>query len=175
MLSYPYKHFLLVLLLCIGVGSPASASLDEDYLRENAALWAEAIYALYAAEEFAAVYSHMAPEIQKMVTEEVYVQHQENHFRRHRLRISDVTAQKVIPDPKLPPTLQEPLAAGDYDGVVSVSMEYAASFLVLGLRHTETLNKDVFFAWKRRDGDSVRWYLLWDPSSLEEDAPDGEG
>ena len=162
------------MLLLLFVSVTSAAGFDQTLLEEQALGWAARIYELYAEERFPEVYAHMTFEIKDRVTEEDYTEYQEYHFRRLHLRITEITVKEASVNPSLPRSLLELVETDSYDAVVGVVVQYKVSFLVFGLRHEETVDKDVFFLVNEDSDGILQWYLLWDPSSMEEDAPNVE-
>ena len=141
---------------------------------EIAAEQAQVIYDHFAAEEFAAIYAAMAPDIQGSMSLEEYVDYQERHFQRLRLRITEIEVGNPRIRASLPRSLTTVTSVDSYQYVISVPVSYRASFLVMRMRHEESLDKDVYFGVKETDDGEEKLVLLWDPAALEEDESDGE-
>lgn len=131
----------------------------QDFVRD--------VYENYAAELFEDVYGVMHPKIQAVLSEEEYVAFQTHHFQRLRLRISEIEVGDVNANPRIPLALQE-LLSEDVEQVYGVSLRYRAQF-VSGVRMSQTSSKTVLVAVVNQETEAESVYLLWDPSSIDEE------
>lgn len=127
-----------------------------------------AVYADYAAESFDAVYAVMYPSIAESVPEGDYVKFQRQHFERLQLELRDIEVGEVSEGPKLARSLRQWLPDDKDLKVYGVEISYKVSF-VRGMRFDQTIAKTVYVVLGDPQSPQKALYLLWDPSSMEEE------
>lgn len=159
------KIFCIVFLLIFSVNSLAFAKgkIDER-LQDFVAL----VYENYSLERFAEVYKVMYPSIQEILSEEEYTDFQEHHFKRLSLAISEIEVGEVTKDPRIPSALRRLLSSDLEHHIYGVALSYKAQF-VSGLRFNQDISKSVYVAVVNPNLPEESIYLLWDPTSTQEE------
>lgn len=152
-------------LLCFILSGLASA---KEPLQTRLQDFVEVVYQNYAAERFGDVYAVMHPSVQAVLAAEEYLAFQTHHFQRLRLRISEIEVGEVGTNPRIPLALQGLLSDDFEQQLYGVSLRYRAQF-VSGVRMSQTISKTVYVAVMNQGTDKESTYLLWDPSSIEEE------
>ncbi len=125
-------------------------------------------YKDYAAESFDAVYAVMYPSIRETISEEEYVTFQRHHFERLSLKLRDIEAGEVSYRPRLARSLRQFLPEDENLHVYGVDISYTAHF-VRGVRVNQNVSKAVYVALVHPGTIGESLYLLWDPSSMEDE------
>lgn len=126
------------------------------------------VYESYATEAFGEVYEVMHPSIQGTLSKDEYVTFQEHHFERLRLEISEIEVGKVSTNPRIPSPLRTLLPLDLKHELYGVDLSYRAHF-VSGIRLNQSISKTVYVAVANPGTTEESMYLLWDPSSIEEE------
>lgn len=160
----------LALLIALGVlfgGSVARASDDRMRLED----FVTQIYLDYAGESFATVYAAMYPTIKERVSEQDYVEFQRGHFEDLSLEITEIEVGEIREEPRLIRSLRQLLPDDEDRQVFGVEIRYKASF-VRGTRYNQRITKTVYVVAVNWCTEREALYLLWDPSSMEEEGTD---
>lgn len=126
------------------------------------------VYSDYAAASFASVYSVMHPLIRETVPEDRYVEFQRQHFAELNLEISNIETGEVTTNPRLPRTLRELLAGEASSEFFGVEISYRVR-LESGVKLNQKISKTVYVALADPGDGNKTLYLLWDPTTLEEE------
>ena len=159
------KILFAVFILCLTFSSFA---LAQDGLEGRLIDFVLQVYNDYSAELFAEVYGVMYPSVHDVLSEEEYVSFQEHHFERLKLAISEIEVGEVTCDPRLPTTLRKLISEDDEHTIYGVSLSYRAKF-TSGVRFNQEVSKTVYVAVVNYGLSGEEIYLLWDPSSTQEE------
>lgn len=152
------------ILVCVLLLLTLPTTIFASSLEEEVESFVSEVYTLYANQEFAQVYNLMHPKVQAGLDQDDYIKFQEHHFQRLRLKISELEVEEVKKNPRLPQEMQE-FVTDSNETVYGVSLSYRAHF-TSGIRLNQKITKTVFVV---ASDPSLTLYLLWDPSSLEEE------
>ncbi|AZO95842.1 hypothetical protein [Halocella sp. SP3-1] len=119
------------------------------------------VYQVYMAKDFAAVYKYLHPDIKGIMSDEDYINFQEETSNKHKMSISQVQVKGVKSLDKIPGEFEEYLSKTDEQDYYSVSISYLLSYY-LGKEREREVEKDVYLC---LEGDNL--YLLWDPAVVE--------
>lgn len=164
------RRVVLLVCLCLLVSGVASS---ETLLSTRLQSFVSNVYQDYAAESFEAVYAVMHPEIKKVISEEEYAAFQEDHFARLSLQLRDIEVGEVSENPRLARSLRQLLPEDESPYLYGVEISYTARF-VRGARFNQDVTKTVYIALVNPGAADESIYLLWDPSSMEEEEPGHE-
>ena len=160
----------LVLLIVLGILSGGSVSrASDDWMRLED--FVTQIYLDYAGESFATVYAAMYPTIKERVSEQDYVEFQRGHFEDLSLEITEIEVGEIREEPRLIRSLRQLLPDDEDRQVFGVEIRYKASF-VRGTRYKQRITKTVYVVAVNWCTERESLYLLWDPSSMEEEGTD---
>ena len=158
----------LVLLTCCLCMLVHSVTYSTSSVATRLQSFVSEVYQDYAAGSFDAIYAVMYPSIQGSISEEDYVQFQRHHFERLRLELSNIEVGEVSENPTLARTLRQLLPEDENLDVYGVDLSYRAHF-VRGVRFNQNVSKTVYVAIAHLGTTSESLYLLWDPSSMEDE------
>ncbi|HHT89386.1 MAG: hypothetical protein QM451_01125 [Bacillota bacterium] len=158
---------ILILVLCLCLGLAAGASGAES-LEGRVQDFVASVYADYAAQSFAEVFSLMYPSIGDIVSEEDYVNYQSQNFEELKLHLSEIEVGEVSESPRLSGSLRQLLLDDESHRVYGVAISYKANF-VRGVRFSQTISKTVYVVVVDSQSEEGILYLLWEPSSMEEE------
>lgn len=164
------KVLVFVLVLSFALCGVASGETTLELRLQD---FTQLIYENYAAELFTEVYEMMYPSIHLLLSEEEYVGFQQHHFQRLRLSISKIEVGEVTTSPKLPSALNTFASGQDGQDIYGVALNYEARF-VSGVRFKQNISKIVYLAVVNKNTPEESIYLLWDPSSMQEEEKDND-
>ena len=107
---------ILILVLCLCLGLAAGASGAES-LEGRVQDFVASVYADYAAQSFAEVFSLMYPSIGDIVSEEDYVNYQSQNFEELKLHLSEIEVGEVSESPRLSGSLRQLLLDDEVIGL----------------------------------------------------------
>ncbi|HKM43140.1 MAG TPA: hypothetical protein VJZ70_04020 [Limnochordia bacterium] len=162
------KIYVMVICLCLFLSGLA---YSEHAYTTRLQDFVANVYDDYGAQSFDAVYAVMYPSIAERVTEGEYAEFQQHHFTRLSLELSDIEVGEVSEGPRLTRSLRQLLPDDEDLPVYGVEITYRAHF-VSGVQRNQRISKTVYVALVDPGTAGESLYLLWDPSSMEEEETD---
>ena len=108
----------------------------------------------------------MYPSIGDIVSEEDYVNYQSQNFGAQVAL--GIEVGEVSESPRLSGSLRQLLLDDESHRVYGVAISYKANF-VRGVRFSQTISKTVYVVVVDSQSEEGILYLLWEPSSMEEE------
>lgn len=124
------------------------------------------IYDNYQAGELQEVYQLLHPGIKENLTEEEYINFQEDNKEKYQLEISEIEIIEIQSIDKLPAKFDEYLSEEDYQDAYEAKVEYEMDFKFLKTNQNKEVDTETYLV--ESDG---QLYLVWDRSVIEEDDP----
>ncbi|QTL98713.1 hypothetical protein GM661_12420 [Iocasia frigidifontis] len=148
---------IIVFLLVIPVFSTIASAIENKEIAD----FVTEVYQVYMAKDFDAVYKYLHPDIKGIMSDEDYINFQEETSNKHKMSISQVRVKGVKSLDKIPGEFEEYLSKTDEQDYYSVSISYLLSYY-LGKEREREVEKDVYLC---LEGDNL--YFLWDPAAIE--------
>jgi len=139
--------------------APQTVSPD---LSKEVCQFIEVIYQDYSRGDFSYVYQKIHPLIKKELSEETYIEFQENNFQKYQLKISKVTVKSLVYLTKLPHVFDKYDILSSQGSIIEVDVGYQLNFNYIGGTKQEDIQKKVYLLMEEG-----RLYLLWDPSVID--------
>lgn len=154
--------FVIIATIFLSAGNIQAEPDDLDQLNE----FVNSIYNNYQEGEFQEVYQQLHPGIQENLTEEEYVNFQEDNKERYQLEISEIEIIEIKTIDKLPSKFNEYLSTEEYEKAYEAKVEYELNFKFLKTNQNKEVDTETYLV-KADD----QLYLIWDRSVIEEDDP----
>ncbi|MFN2362669.1 MAG: hypothetical protein ABR596_00095 [Halarsenatibacteraceae bacterium] len=124
------------------------------------------IYSNYQAGEFQEVYQLLHPGITENLTEEEYVNFQQDNKEKYQLEISEIEIIEIQAIDELPSKFDKYLTEEDYQNAYQAKVKYQMDFKFLKTNQHKEVDTETYLV--ESDG---QLYLVWDRSVIEEDDP----
>lgn len=153
---------IIIALILLSAGQIQAEANDTEHLNE----FINSIYNNYQQAEFQEVYQLLHPGIKENLTEEEYINFQQNNKERYQLEISKVKIIEINSIDQLPTKFNEYISKTDYQKAYQAIVEYEMDFKFLRTNQHKEVDTETYLA--ESDG---QLYLVWDRSVIEEDDP----
>ncbi len=124
------------------------------------------IYSNYQAGEFQEVYQLLHPGIKENLTEEEYIDFQQENKEKYQLEISEIEIIEIKTIEKLPAKFDKYLSEEDYQNAYQAKVEYEMDFKFLRTNQNKEVDTETYLVESEN-----QLYLVWDRSVIEEDDP----
>jgi hypothetical protein len=146
----------------VSYGDDDGLDVMSTELTKEVCWFIEQIYQDYSEGNFSEVYQKIHPLIKKELTEETYIEFQENNFQKYQLKISKVTVKSPVYLIKLPHVFDKYDILSSQGSIIEVDVGYQLNFNYIGGTKQEDIQKKVYLLMEEG-----RLYLLWDPSVID--------
>lgn len=154
--------FTVITTIFLAAGNLQAEPDNSDQLNQ----FINSIYNNYQKGEFQEVYQQLHPGIQENLTEEEYINFQEDNKERYQLEVSEIEIIEIKTIDKLPSKFNEYLSAEEYEKAYEAKVEYELNFKFLKTNQNKEVDTETYLV-KADD----QLYLIWDRSVIEEDDP----
>ncbi len=148
--------------ILLSTGNIQAELNDSDQLND----FINTVYNHYQEGEFKEVYQLLHPAIQENLTEEEYVNFQQDNTDRYQLKLSEIEIIEINSFDKLPSKFNQYLSEEQYQEAYEAKVEYKMEFRFLGTNQSREVDTETYLA---KNNDQL--YLIWDRSVIEEDDP----
>ncbi|MBF8436401.1 hypothetical protein I0Q91_04850 [Halanaerobiaceae bacterium Z-7014] len=160
------KNLIIILLilsaLFISTGRIQAELNDSEDLKE----FINTVYNHYQEQEFQEVYQLLHPGIQENLTEEEYVNFQQDNTDRYQLKLSEIKIIEIDNIDSLPSKFNNYISEDQYQQAYEAKVEYKMEFRFLGTNQSREVDTETYVI-----EDNGQLYLVWDRSVIEEDDP----
>ena len=154
----------VVLVAVLAVSIPVQAEEVTDFPEVKEAV--DEIYLNYQEQNFDGVYDFFHPALQESLSREQYVTFQEENFASYQMELSEIKITDIERIESLPDKFDIYLQEDDYQEAYEASINYLLNIRFFASGHEREVETETYIV-KFNDN----YYLVWDPSVIEEDDP----
>ena len=166
------EDFLYKLRLIFAAGLVVALAVSMPGLAEDGSNFPEVkevvtgIYLNYQEYNFEKVYDFFHPAIKESLSQDKYLTFQEENHGNYQLELSEIKIVDIAKIESLPGKFDRYLQEDDYQEAYEVSLNYLLNFRIFASGHEKEVETETYIV--KFDDD---YYLIWDPSVIQEDDP----